>query len=171
MQPASILTPIGIGSRVRVRGRRWTVSDITRSIDAAAVRLREIGRSSALTLLTPFDRPQRIDVDPRPRTVSARRWLHELDRALLALHPFGSLRAASRAAIRLLPYQLEPALAVLRDGATRLLVADGVGLGKTIQAGLLLSSSPSATNHFGRSCWRPPACANSGVPSSASAAR
>ena len=138
MQPASVLTPIEIGSRVRVRGRRWTVSDVTRSIDGAALRLREIGRSGALTLLTPFDRPQRIDVDPRPRTVSARRWLHELDRALLKLHPFGSLRAASRAPIRLLPYQLEPALAVLRDGATRLLVADGVGLGKTIQAGLLL---------------------------------
>ena len=138
MQPASILTPIGIGSRVRVRGRRWTVSDVARSIDGAALRLREIGRSGAITLLTPFDRPQRIDADPRPRAVSARRWLHELDRALLTLHPFGSLRAASRAPIRLLPYQLEPALAVLRDGATRLLVADGVGLGKTIQAGLLL---------------------------------
>ncbi len=138
MQPDSLLTPIEVGNRVRVRGRRWTVSDITRSIDGAALRLREIGRSGALTLLTPFDRPQRIDVDPRPRTVSARRWLHELDRALLKLHPFGSLRAAARAPIRLLPYQLEPALAVLRDGATRLLVADGVGLGKTIQAGLLL---------------------------------
>ncbi len=54
------------------------------------------------------------------------------------MHPFGSFHAAARAPIRLLPFQLEPALAVLRDGATRLLVADGVGLGKTIQAGLLL---------------------------------
>ena len=138
MPPVPVQTPIEIGSRVRVRGRRWTVRDVTRSIDGAALRLQEIGRSGALTLLTPFDRPQRIDVDPRPRTVSVRRWLHELDRALLKLHPFGSLRAASRAPIRLLPYQLEPALAVLRDGATRLLLADGVGLGKTIQAGLLL---------------------------------
>ena len=138
MPPASVHSPIEIGSRVRVRGRRWTVSDVTRSIDGAALRLREIGQSAALTLLTPFDRPLRIDADERPRAVRPRRWLHELDRALLKLHPFGSLHAASRAPIRLLPYQLEPALAVVRDGATRLLVADGVGLGKTIQAGLLL---------------------------------
>ena len=35
-------------------------------------------------------------------------------------------------------YQLEPALAAIA-GATRLLLADEVGLGKTIQAGLLFS--------------------------------
>ena len=51
--------------------------------------------------------------------------------------PLG-LWTAAAAAIDLLPYQLEPALAVLR-GATRLLLADAVGLGKTIQAGLILS--------------------------------
>jgi len=70
--------------------------------------------------------------------VRPRRWLHELDRERLRLHPFGGLQAAASAPVRLLPYQLEPAIAVLRDGTARLLIADKVGLGKTIQAGLIL---------------------------------
>ncbi len=49
-----------------------------------------------------------------------------------------SLRGAAGAAIDLLDYQLEPAIACGR-GATRLLLADEVGLGKTIQAGLILA--------------------------------
>src|SRR5688572_2312100 len=57
-------------------------------------------------------------------------------RTLLA--PFGGLRTAAISGIDLLPYQLEPALAVLRHGATRILIADDVGLGKTIQAGLIV---------------------------------
>ena len=49
-----------------------------------------------------------------------------------------SLRGAAEADIDLLDYQLEPAIACAR-GATRLLLADEVGLGKTIQAGLILA--------------------------------
>jgi SNF2 family DNA or RNA helicase len=52
---------------------------------------------------------------------------------------FGQLRAAASAAIDILPFQLEPALAVVRGLALRLLLADEVGLGKTIQAGLVLA--------------------------------
>lgn len=48
------------------------------------------------------------------------------------------LWTAAAAAIEIWPYQLEPALAVI-GGATRVLLADAVGLGKTIQAGLILS--------------------------------
>ena len=40
--------------------------------------------------------------------------------------------------MHLLAHQLEPMLAVIRHGVARLLVADAVGLGKTIQAGLIL---------------------------------
>jgi superfamily II DNA or RNA helicase len=52
--------------------------------------------------------------------------------------PFGSLTSAVTSRIDLLPYQLEPALAMLRHGSARLMIADAVGLGKTIQAGVIL---------------------------------
>ena len=58
--------------------------------------------------------------------------------AIANARPAIGLWTAAEASIDLLPYQLEPALAVLR-GATRLLLADAVGLGKTIQAGLILA--------------------------------
>ena len=38
-----------------------------------------------------------------------------------------------------MPHQLEPALAVLAGHGSRVLLADAVGLGKTVQAGLLLA--------------------------------
>jgi superfamily II DNA/RNA helicase len=59
--------------------------------------------------------------------------------AILAQREPASLAAAAGARIDLLPHQLEPALAVLRHGARRLLLADAVGLGKTIEAGLVLA--------------------------------
>ena len=59
--------------------------------------------------------------------------------AILGQREPGTLAAAARANLDLLPHQLEPALAVVRHGARRLLLADAVGLGKTIEAGLVLA--------------------------------
>ena len=42
--------------------------------------------------------------------------------------------------IAVLPFQLAPALAILRGAASRVLIADEVGLGKTVQAGLLIAA-------------------------------
>ena len=62
--------------------------------------------------------------------------------------PFGGARTAGSASLRLLPHQFEPLLSVLRHGATRLLIADDVGLGKTIQAGLVLSELAAREDGF-----------------------
>ena len=51
----------------------------------------------------------------------------------------GQLCAAGRARIELLPHQLEPAIALARGDGCRVLLADEVGLGKTIQAGLAIA--------------------------------
>jgi superfamily II DNA or RNA helicase len=52
-----------------------------------------------------------------------------------------SLIAASTADITILPYQLEPALALVSGVAARMLIADEVGLGKTVQAGLIIAET------------------------------
>ena len=54
------------------------------------------------------------------------------------VRPFGGLTGLVTSRLDLLPYQLEPALAMLRHGSARVMIADAVGLGKTIQAGLIL---------------------------------
>jgi superfamily II DNA or RNA helicase len=128
------------GLHVRARGRRWRVDDVTNGTDCVALRLTGVEGASkrTLTILTPFDRPTAVDESSSPRCVRPRRWLHELDRVLVDVRPYGSLATTARTAIRLLPHQLEPALALFRHGVTRVLIADAVGLGKTIQAGIIL---------------------------------
>ncbi len=87
-------------------------------------------------LITPFDtlsivtpgKPLRRRRDSTLRAALA---------AIASARPARGIWTAATAKVDLLAYQLEPALAVL-DGATRVLLADGVGLGKTIQAGLIL---------------------------------
>src|SRR5204863_4684805 len=73
------------------------------------------------------------------RLVGRRPWRRACRTLLAANAPPGALRCAGRPRIDLLPHQLEPALAVMRGSGARLLLADEVGLGKTIQAALVLS--------------------------------
>ena len=133
-----------ISQLVHVRRRRWRVSAIRPYDSCQLVTLARAGPSvspAALRVLTPFDIVDPIDRAERgtPRVVRMKRW-RRVCRALLAEDlPPGSLRSAARAGIDLLPHQLEPALAVARGDGCRLLLADDVGLGKTIQAALIVA--------------------------------
>jgi len=134
------------GESIAVRGETWTVDRQVRYGDCELLGLIGAGRSnygSSRTILTPFDRPRRLDSPAAVHVLRPRRWLHELQRAALRATPFGGMSAGATGSINLLSYQLEPALALFRHGITRLLIADGVGLGKTIQAGLILSEIAS----------------------------
>ena len=125
------------GDRVTVRGAQWTVDEATEFTDCAVLSLSAARRSCELLL--PFDRPVRSAEVGRIRGVTRRRWMHHLHATLSDLRTFGELREAAGAAIDILPFQLEPALALISGRASRFLLADEVGLGKTIQAGLMLA--------------------------------
>jgi superfamily II DNA or RNA helicase len=135
-------TDLRIGELVRVRDEVWRVADVRPHRDCDRMRLAGAGlgnRGVERTLLHPFDRPARLVRRVRPRRVSRGQALRAVAGAAATSVPWGSLAAAAEARLDLLPYQLEPALTMVRDGATRVLIADEVGLGKTIQAGLILS--------------------------------
>ncbi len=130
------------GELVRVRGLRWLVAgvrrfDACRLVTLAGAAVDNRGRRRRV--LAPFDRVEPIARRGAPRLVSGGVWRHACGMAVSSLRPPGGLRAAGEARIDLLPHQLEPALAVVRGMATRLLLADAVGLGKTIQAGLVIA--------------------------------
>jgi superfamily II DNA or RNA helicase len=134
--------PVQPGHQVRVRGARWRVVDVRACEDCQIVTLAGTAPPHAgvqRRVLTPFETIEAVDRPQRPRFVRPLRWRRACRALLSADTPPGALRSAARARITLMPYQLEPALAVLRGLGSRLLLADEVGLGKTIQAGLIAS--------------------------------
>jgi len=125
---------------VRVRGARWRVLDVRAYEGCELVTL--IGVAPPYIgverrVLAPFDVIEPINPRSRPRVVRAQRWRNACRHFLADNRPPGGLEAALHAQIDLLPHQLEPALAILRGLGSRVLLADEVGLGKTIQAGLV----------------------------------
>lgn len=123
------------GSTVVVRDEQWRVVHVDAFERCAVVTLEAGGRR--LQVIDPFDRVTPLTTQRIVRRRRCRVMATALDAVSLARPPV-ALWTAARSSIELLPYQLAPALAVLR-GATRILLADAVGLGKTIQAGLILS--------------------------------
>jgi superfamily II DNA or RNA helicase len=130
------------GDLVLVRRARWRIVDIRAGDRCHIVTLRGAAPPVAgveRRVLTPFDRVEPIARAAAPRFVRSRTWRRVCRALIAAAAPPGSLGAARTARVDLLPHQLEPALAIVRGLATRVLLADEVGLGKTIQAGLVVA--------------------------------
>ena len=128
------------------RGRRWRVTDVRAFESCELVTLETIeaasGTGEPLTrrLLTPFDEvvPVALQATGRGR-VRRQLWRRACRALMAAATPPGSLRSAAGARFDILPAPTGPALAVMRGWGMRLLLADEVGLGKTVQAGLVMS--------------------------------
>ena len=130
------------GDLIRLRQGDWRVVSVTAHADCAALAVTGVGLGNIghrRVFLLPFDRPAALTRRVRPRLVGPDVWLQALRILASGAAASGALRAPVDARIDLLPYQLEPALALVRGLTSRVLVADAVGLGKTIQAGLALA--------------------------------
>jgi hypothetical protein len=97
-------------------------------------------RGTHARFLLPFEPFHRLTLPRHPRVVRPGRWRHLARRALADAVPQPmSLLASVRANVTPIPFQLEPVLAMVRGDGCRFLIADGVGMGKTIQAGLMIA--------------------------------
>ncbi len=126
------------GTSLIVRGRRVRLDRVVSWPDCAELHLSPGAGESPVRLLWPFDQP-RTGALARPCAVRRQRARHLASEALAAARPRDGLWCAASARIQLLPFQLEPALAMVAGRGHRVLLADAVGLGKTIQAGLILA--------------------------------
>lgn len=130
------------GDIVRARGREWVALP---SSDATLLSLRPLtGSESDVQLLDPsleaepviaaqFDLPLAED----RATQDAALLLGEALRLSLR-RGAGPFRSSARVAFDPRAYQLVPLLMALRQQTVRLMIADDVGIGKTIEAGLIL---------------------------------
>ncbi|MGE0460364.1 MAG: DEAD/DEAH box helicase [Vicinamibacterales bacterium] len=128
------------GTTVHARGDTWTIAEVRRFESCALVALEAAGPARSghrTTLISPFD-----EIAPAPREKLSRRRRARVAGSVLGAigreRPSHALWTAAEARFTPLAWQLAPALAVLR-GATRVLLADAVGLGKTVQAGLIIA--------------------------------
>ena len=143
------------GDAVRIRGERWRIAAESPydSASTDAVSIVDVdgsdpsNRGTRARFILPFEPLEHLPAScAPPRMVGFARWRHAARASLAAAVPhWTSLRAAARADLAIIPFQLEPALAVTRGDACRLLIADDVGLGKTIQAGLIVAETVTRT--------------------------
>ena len=124
------------GDLVWIRRRRWRVERVRR--DRHVVCLDVAARDKRLTFLSPFDRVFTVTGAPPIRRVRAQEAHARLAHLVASSSDIRLPSAIVCATCDILPYQLEPAIAML-TGRARVLLADEVGLGKTIQAGLIVS--------------------------------
>lgn len=138
------------GDTVRIRDERWTIARVAAGDDDGLLEVVGVDRGNLGVRATFLLRCEIVDPLPgpvRPKRTRRRPWRRAVSAALAGATPdWPALRTAWRAQVSLLPYQLEPALAVTRGRGCRLLIADEVGLGKTIEAGLVLAEVLARTD-------------------------
>ncbi len=133
---------VRVGDRVRVRKQPWLVVAAEPHAGHQLFTLAGIGGANANLIrrvFTPFDHIESLDRTRQLRLTGMRGWRRLFVQALIQHGPWNTLKAALSAHIELLPHQLEPTLALVQGRGSRILLSDDVGLGKTIQAGLVIA--------------------------------
>lgn len=141
--------PVIPGTRIVVRDAEWVVRRVDAMPDGGTqltcTGISELVRDREAVFLTGLEREVKV-LDPATTTLVPdasprfRRSLLYMESLLRRAVPNDRrIRVAHCAAMDEVPYQLDPARQALRQPRQRILIADDVGLGKTIEAGILVS--------------------------------
>lgn len=134
-----------VGQRVIFRSLQWEVEDTSSDTD-----VKLFGRSTEnagrhIRALLDVEHIERAELPALKWTIGAHGWdarqwkaLHDAFRFTLA-HSRGNLASVDWGRLVLEPYQLEPLQHIEQLPFPRLLLADDTGLGKTAEAGLIVS--------------------------------
>lgn len=137
------------GQRISVRGEEFLVSDAIENLDGTCI-VRAEGVSELVkgrrfifdtaidTDINPID-PRSTDLVADTDAGYRKTKLYLETQLRNAPRSSEKITIAHKAAIDLADYQLTPTLKALRLPRPRILIADGVGLGKTIQTGIFLA--------------------------------
>ncbi len=142
-------TTFAPGARIVARDAEWLVRRVDRTSTGGqsltAVGISELVRDKEAIFLAEIDTKIEL-LDPadtklaQDESTSYRASLLYMESLLRRKPPTDSnLYVGHKAAMDHVPYQLDPALQALKQPRQRILIADAVGLGKTLEAGILLS--------------------------------
>ena len=141
------MLPYAPGARVLIRDEEWLVRRVDPSSDGghllACDGVSELVRGRAAQFLTELEGeitvldPAKTELVPDTSSHFNSTFLY-LEAQLRRSTPNDEqIHLGHRAVMNLAPYQLDPALQALRQPRQRILIADAVGLGKTLEAGIL----------------------------------
>lgn len=140
---------IAPGARVEIRDAEWRVKRVDRTSDGGhSLRcegLSELVRGKEGIFLTQLEkdirvlRPEETEliVDDSPQYQATRLYLDTMLRQFIPNDQ--KMYVGQHAAMDQIPYQFDPARQALSQPRQRILIADSVGLGKTLSAGILTS--------------------------------
>jgi hypothetical protein len=132
------MTTFAPGSVIRTRNRLWRVDGLPED-DVIVASTIDGGEAQQLKLYVPFEDVQPGQLEPPSTEIVGRIQAQDLllrAYRLSLLHGTAPLLSLQRSRVIPKDYQLVPVVMSLEMPRVRMLLADHVGLGKTIEAGL-----------------------------------